>query len=295
MSGQKYYITVAVPTFSESSEAVSFFLFQLGATGCEERDALVIGYFPDQDVENLREKMASALEQIRTRGLALPVQKVEIARLPEQNWRASWHRYFKPIFIGGRLVIRPPWETVDLQPNWPEIVLEPRQAFGTGNHATTKLMLDAIVARADNLPGSALDIGTGSGILAFAHMRLQPEATVVVCDLDPVAIEHAVENAESNHLAKNLCAFVGSIDALCAGKKQFPVIYANLQRHLILPILAQMENLLAANGELLLSGILATEQDQIVAALAGLQLTAKSIEHLEEWVRIDVVKEKICE
>lgn len=122
--------------------------------------------------------------------------------LPYQDWNRQWAQSVRPIRIGKRIVIRPSWESVALQARDIEIVLHPKQAFGTGHHATTRMLLEW---REDVIYGgeSVMDVGAGSGILAMAALRLGAASAVGV-ECDPVAVDcardYATENGCGDHL-----------------------------------------------------------------------------------------------
>src|SRR6185295_16317831 len=120
---------------------------------------------------------------------ASPESDIYIEELPDQDWNRQWARSVRPIRIGRRIVIRPSWEPVALQDHDIEIVLDPRQAFGTGHHATTRMLLEWL----EDLIGggeSVLDVGTGSGILSMVALRLGASSALGV-ECDPVAVDCA--------------------------------------------------------------------------------------------------------
>ena len=285
----KYWLVARFPILPQSADAASYYLFERGATGCEEKDGAFFAYFADQDAEQLRAQLQADAQKIIDSGLALPAEPISIARIPEQDWHRAWRRFFKPVIIGEKIVVRPPWEQTEVPAGAVEIVLEPKQAFGTGTHATTKLMLQQIAAHAGHLPDCALDVGTGSGILAIAHALLNPRARLSGCDLDAIAIENAIENAQINGVQKQIDFWVGGIEVL-QKKAAFACIYANLQRHIILPILPQLSRLLAENGLLLISGLLDSEEQVMHEALADHQLEIQTVSTLEEWIAIAASK-----
>lgn len=288
---RKHWLVVRFPFLPESAEAVSFYLFERGAQGCEQKDGAFFGYFADQDSAALLATLNTDRQRIIESGLALPEEPLSFKRIAEQDWHRGWQRFFKPVHIDDKLIVRPPWEKPARKKGCFELILEPKQAFGTGTHATTQLMLQCIAARSQNLPDRALDVGTGSGILAIAHALFHPQAHIVGCDIDPLAIENATENASINNVRVQLAFFVGSIDSL-GDTASFPLIYANLQRHLIMPILPRLAALLAADGLLLLSGILAAEEDTMREAVAATALHILAVHRCEEWLALEVARQK---
>lgn len=286
---KRHWLLVAFPFFPESREAAGYHLFAAGALGCEERDNRLLAYFDDQEPAALLQRLYHAAATIRDAGLALPEAELAIERIEEQDWMYGWRRFFKPVAIGGRLLVRPPWETRPPAFEGAEVVIEPKQAFGTGTHASTHLVLQEIVERtqAGNLPGRALDVGTGSGILAIAHALLRPRSTVVAFDNDPVAIVHAHENIAANNVATQIALFTGTIDAL-APAATFPLIYANLERHLILPQLGSFFERLQPGGILVLSGLLQQEEPEMRMALAEFPALLTKVAYRHEWMLLSL-------
>lgn len=287
MSSRLFWLVVRFPTLPESSEAVSAVLFEAGALGCEEKEGMFVGYFPDGDTAALRTAILQAAARIQQAGLPLPARKIVVERIPESDWHSQWHKHFAPVEIGTNLRIRPPWDESPPRKGRIDIVIDPGQAFGTGHHATTHLLLEEIAARAGRLPLRALDIGTGSGILAITHARLCPASRIIACDIDPEAMENAVHNSRNNGTLSRTLFFVGSIDALGSGAR-FPMIYANLQRQLVVHMLPRVVALLESGGEAFLSGLLDTEQPEICRTLAGFPLQIEDIRQREEWIAIAV-------
>jgi ribosomal protein L11 methyltransferase len=143
------------------------------------------------DVQGSTERLNELAQALRAAG-ALEVQTQE---LPEVNWDEVWKQHFKPRRIGRRFVIRPTWEEYAAGPDDLVIVLDPGQAFGTGDHATTRLCLELLE---DYNPTGlqVADVGCGSGVLSIAACQLG--ATVQAVDIESVAVEVTRENAERN-------------------------------------------------------------------------------------------------
>src|SRR4029453_18685230 len=121
---------------------------------------------------------------------------IVVQSLPDQDWNRQWAESVKPLHIGKRIVVRPSWERAALEAGRIEIVLDPKQAFGTGHHATTSLLLEWLE---EDIRGGewVLDVGTGSGLLAMVALRLGAARAVGV-DHDPEAIDCAREYAAAN-------------------------------------------------------------------------------------------------
>ncbi len=134
--------------------------------------------------ENLTEELLSA-----------GAGDVDLSILHDENWDLVWRQFFKPRRVGARFVVRPTWEEFGAQPEDVVLVLDPGQAFGTGDHATTRLCLE-LLEELDLEGQRVLDVGCGSGILSIAAAKLG--ARVSACDVDPIAVEVARQNAAVN-------------------------------------------------------------------------------------------------
>ncbi len=284
---KRYFWAVTVTCLPESREALSYWLFSLGALGCEEVENRIIAYFEDQDEHALHQAVIRGVHRIRESGLPVDPQSIDLHRFPEENWMENWKRYFRPVRIGDVLCIRPPWHRA-ASPPMLDIMIEPKQAFGTGTHATTQLVLQAMVERRDRLPEQALDVGTGSGILAIAHAKLRPGSRVVGIDIDPVAVENARENARLNGVAAACDFRVGSIEA--ADERTYRLIYANLEKNIISRLMEALLQRLQPAGEILFSGILARERAELEKLLVQHGLRVTRVRQQDDWLLMETEK-----
>ena len=222
-----------------------------------------------------------ALAEARRAAAALaargqPVDPAAVASrpaAPEAEWRDAWKRYFRTVRLTRQIVVVPSWDRHDPAPDDRVIHLDPGQAFGTGAHASTRLVLELMQELADGgaRPSRVLDLGTGSGILALAAAALWPEAEVHAIDDDPVAVEVARENAAANRARLQL--------GVEWPDGAFDLAVANIQADVLTGLAARLAARLRAGGHLILSGLL-TEQVEAVAAayhargLASLRVAA---------------------
>jgi ribosomal protein L11 methyltransferase len=224
--------------------------------------------------------------------LLYPLPEPQIRMLREEDWAHAWKKFYKPLRIGRRVVLKPSWEEFPAQPDDVIIELDPGMAFGTGLHPSTRLCIAALETVVQ--PGdTVLDLGTGSGVLALVAAKLGARS-VLATDIDTLAVRVARENAERNGIAldERLQIEHGSVPAERAG--HFQVIVANILAEVLVglfdsaygdPPLAEP---LAPGGALILSGIL-NERAQLVIDAAtrhGLRL----VDRLEEgdWVALVV-------
>ncbi len=192
--------------------------------------------------------------------------KVEpvVRELPDEDWKNSYKAHFKA-WKFGRLNWVPVWEreTFVLPAGEAVLWLDPGMAFGTGNHETTRLVVERLVKIADQrgVSGRVIDAGCGSGILALSAVKLG-YARVAAFDNDPLAVEVSVENAGLNGLAGSVDFFVGDLTTGLAGR-QAELVLANIQADVLMKFAPELTGAVASSGVLVLSGILARELAQV--------------------------------
>ncbi len=254
--------------------------FEAGAAGVEERGPAESGAGQASEtsgVELIVYAPRSAFDDIAQTARSLGARRVgEAETVEEVDWSRSWQAGFDAIEVCPALVIRPSFVESEQKPGQREIVIDPGQAFGTGGHASTRLVLDTIAAESTGFDAKTrvLDVGTGTGVLALAAIALGA-GRAVGFDLDPLAAHEACNFARANDLAASFDVFAGGIEALSADP--FDLVLANLLRREMLPIADALAASTAKNGRLVLSGLLDTERDKVEAALApfGLETVAE--------------------
>ncbi len=210
---------------------------------------------------------------------------VALEGLPRPEWRempAGWEvryrEYFRGFPWGGKLYIHPPWEKGDS--GRINVVINPGRGFGTGTHGTTRLclsFLEDVVSR--ERPGVVLDVGTGSGILAIAAVKLGvPRAVAVDVDMD--ALCSARENLALNGVQDRVVLVAGGPQAL---RGTFPLVIANLHFYAFLKISKDLARLTAPGGYLVISGFLAKDGFAMVDEMASVGFREVEEEGLGGW------------
>ncbi len=229
-----------------------------------------------------------ALWHLQAFGLR-PVGELRVRSVDEADWAEAWKRDYVPQRI-GRVVIVPSWLEEPIAPAEVALRLDPGMAFGTGLHPTTRGCL-TLLQTISPMPARVLDVGSGSGILALAALRLGAEHADCL-DTDPVAVGATRANAEANGLADQLRARVGTLPSRPDGKP-YPLVLANLVAAVLIELAEPLAAHVAAGGTLLASGIIEGRADEVVAALASVGFAVDERLADGEWVSLRLRRERI--
>jgi ribosomal protein L11 methyltransferase len=259
------------PDTTENREILVAVLSDLAFESFDETDDLVLGYVPGESF-NFGE-----MNEITS---ALPFSvETENEMIPDQNWNEVWEKnYFKPLLIGGRCLVRAPFHT-EYEPAEFELVIEPKMAFGTGNHETTTLVAEQILDM-DLAGKTVLDMGCGTGILGMLA-SLKGAKSITAIDIDKWSFESTVENARLNNIF-NLEAKLG--DASLLGSETYEVIFANIHKNVIISDLPAYEKVLQSGGKLYLSGFYTHDMPEVKAKAESLGLIEKGFHEKNNWV-----------
>jgi ribosomal protein L11 methyltransferase len=279
------YYALQIEVRDEEVELLQALLDDTGSLGLEIRDAtlkLPPGTEPPPpghvQLRAWYERGAdaeAALQQVRE---SFPSASAWTESVEAEDWAETWKRHVRPVHI-GRLWVGPPWELARAPGEAVAIVIEPGMAFGTGDHPTTALCLAALDRELSLRPGAAvLDVGTGSGVLAIAAMKLGA-ARVVGSDIDPRALSIARENAEQNGVPGLELTLRPLERIACA----FDVVVANLFPGVLCQLAPRLRARLAPRGVLLASGILGPQVAEVLAAFERERLRLLERRDSGEW------------
>jgi ribosomal protein L11 methyltransferase len=299
MKSNKPLWRVSVTTSLEAEDAVTellgeFFHAAAASYFNLETGVSTISVFRDEKppAKEITAKIAAGLQRIESCGLKIGAGKIEIAKVKREDWKESWKRHFHPLEIGKSLLIKPSWSKKRPHKNQAVVILDPGLSFGTGQHPTTSFCLNEICrvgavrqqsSRRLDATKSFLDIGTGSGILAIAAVKLgyQP---VHAFDFDPESVRVAKENARKNRVDARLKPTRGDVTKLRLNStRQYDLICANLISNLLISEKRRIVNRLKPGGTLVLAGILAVEFAEVARAFAKLKLKLVASRVENEW------------
>ncbi|MDP4153091.1 MAG: 50S ribosomal protein L11 methyltransferase [Bacillota bacterium] len=320
------WLEVTVQTTPQGIEHVSNRLITAGITGFQVEDEADFNDFLENNhkywdyvdkelSENMRGKSlikfyvsdnAAGLETLSFVKDALSTLKADfpsvslgslemsISSRMEEEWADNWKKYYKPIAIGSRLLIRPVWEEIYDAGDRIVLTLNPGMSFGTGSHQTTALCLE-LLQKYDCDGKTMLDLGCGSGILSIAALLLGADSAVAV-DIDKNAADIAAENAALNDfglpeyetIAGNILENTDLQDKLIETK--FDIITANIVADVIIPLCPLASELLNDNGIFIVSGIITERADEVKRALTEAGFDISNIMERDGWCAFSVSK-----
>ena len=283
---------ITVTTSQEASEAVANLLFELNATGVELKDneastVNLIAHYPLDDRVGARmQKLRDFLTELPTWGIQPHPATIDLKHVKSEKWEEAWKSAFPPQRVGSRIVIAPTW--IDVPHNETEILirLNPGMAFGTGYHPTTRLSLE-LLERTVEPHHQVADIGTGSGILTIAAIKLGAKHVDAI-EIDPTAIPIAAANFQANGVAPKVHLSQG--DGLRGIENRYHLIIGNILTKAILPMIPFCVQRIYPEGIIIFSGILETEFAQVKSVLEANQFQCLEVvseaEDKVTWVGI---------
>lgn len=272
MMAKQVYIKATFETPAGLADEAAGILVAHGALGCaverggragarSRRPVKLEAYFstlPPAKLRALRRTMRAA-GMLTDSDADAPPQSII-----DPGWATMWQSRFKPLPLGERFLIVPPWNRTT-QGERISITVLPGQAFGTGHHSTTSgalLAIDEIVAH--HTIGGAIDVGTGSGILAIA-MAMLGVRKIIGIDNDVIALDNARENAVLNRVSKRTFFSTTPVARI---RGQFDLVVANILSKVLIAMAPELKRLVARGGQLVLGGILAREAKSVASHYA---------------------------
>lgn len=293
------WLKIELFTPLELSDALSNFLTEIGAQGAfqESLEPLphdspgitpgetLMAFLPlDADLEQRLTMLRIYLESVAEIFPELEKPGIRTEVILDPDWGEAWKKYFKPLRVGRNIVIKPTWE--GFTPKGGDIVIEidPGMAFGTGQHASTRMCLEAIESifmehRTFEKP-CVLDVGTGTGILGIACAKLGAQRVLCV-DNDPLATKIAQDNVLINRVEGHVTVADVDIPTLT---EPFPLIVANLTARILGDLFPHLDRLVSPGGRLVISGIIEQNRPDIEARFLDGSFTLDHLITEKEWV-----------
>ena len=316
------WLKVTIYTSSEGIEPLTGVLYQVGVTGVEIEDEADFYDFlennkqywdyVDEDLKKEKHKETSVnvyvsdnaagretLLEIKNQVALLKARdeenlfgrlEVELDNISEEDWANNWKKFFHPIEVGKRILIKPEWEDLEKETDRLVFNVNPGMSFGSGTHHTTQLCIEALEEYISK-DSKLLDLGCGSGILSIIGVMLgASDATAV--DIDPNAVDIAYDNAERNGVTRdNYHVMAGDVTSDTAlmeklGEKKYDIVVANIVADVIIAVSPAAAELVADDGVYITSGIIEDRIDDVKAALEDCGFLIKAINRRADWASI---------
>lgn len=224
------------------------------------------------------EDILPVIEQIKL--LLPPDTKLDVINVEQSDWANNWKKYYKPIRVGKNIVIKPSWEEYEKKENDVIVELDPGMAFGTGTHETTRMCME-LLERFVDADTDVLDVGCGSGILSITSLLLGAKSVVGV-DIDPVAVDVAIENGKMNgFMPPRYDIKKGNLVDEISGK--FKIAVANIVADAIIMLCPDVLPFIEDDGVFICSGIIEDRIDDVKQKLVETGYEIKEVLRQGEW------------
>ncbi len=306
-NNREKWLKIVLTAPPELVDALSNFVTELGAEGVFQEEPVpadpedfpeapakeaVNAYLPcDVRLENRLASLRTYLAGLAQLFPELEAPELATEVISDPDWGEQWKKYFKPLRVSRDIVIKPTWERYTPQGRDIVIEIDPGMAFGTGQHASTRMCLEAledlILSHCTPEPLTVLDAGTGTGILGIACAKLGAQE-VLCADIDPRAAEIARENIVINQVDDRVAVTQEDVSTL---QGAYSLIVANLTSKLLIKLRKHLTSLLRPGGYLILSGIIDQNQGDMETHFFHAPLIPQSTVTDKEWVCYVLKKE----
>lgn len=277
---------IQIETTAQAQDAVANLLMEIGCGGTVsegETSVFVTCYLPvDDRLEERLYKIRAGVRNLPEFGIESAPGEITVRYAEQDDWAEAWKNFFKTVHVGKRIVVKPSWE--EYKPAGKEVVIEidPGMAFGTGNHPTTRLCIEALEKHLKPRK-VVVDFGTGSGILAIAAAKLGARL-VIAFDYDDQAVRAARANVQRNDLEDMI--EVHQADNPAFINIEADVIAANLLAEIVIAEAQTLVKLLKVGGVVIASGITKDKRREVEQALKNVGLEIVETLREGEWVAI---------
>lgn len=281
MKNYKEFIVSFVPF---NVELISGAFWELDIAGINELETSLL-LFAVEESAVTKKDVEAVLQAFKNENLVESFS-VQEEVMENRNWNEEWEKKVRVIEITDRIVIKPSFKEYTPKENQVIIQIDPKMSFGTGEHATTRLVLQFLekYIRKDD---SVLDVGCGTGVLAIGSVMLGAKKAIGI-DNDEWCLLNGNENIALNKIEDRVNI------RLCETKdvpeKDFDLILANINKHILLDIKNDLFRKMKASGRIILSGLLTTDEEDIVKAYSGTGLKLIEKKNLDEWIALVFTK-----
>lgn len=278
------YFEVQISFNKKNYEELYNTLYLNGIENLLEEDGLIKIYFDESD--------SGKIDLLKNDLLGNKIIKEKdfvFEKLENRNWNEEWENTIEPVYIKDKMIIYPSWKKDELKDTEGKILIEidPKMSFGTGHNETTQLVLELMSENIESTEEKMLDFGTGTGILTIAGIKMGVDHAVAI-DIDEDSIENAEEYFQKNSVHENVRLLKANISEI--DEDSFDIVCANIIRSVIIENMEHISGKIKPNGKLFLSGILLSEDQEILEYLTQYYFEIQDIISSAEWIGIYAVK-----
>jgi ribosomal protein L11 methyltransferase len=276
----KNYFVYKIFTDPFNPDILSGILWEFDISGLlEEDDHLKI--FTSEDSNISVEAIKSSLLKLKKDNLIISFD-VQKEILEDKNWNELWEKSREVIRVSDRIIIKPSFKEYEAKNNEIVLTIDPKMSFGTGEHQSTILVL-RLLEKYVKKGMKVLDVGSGTGILAIASVKLGA-ANAVAIDFDETCFENSKENCVVNEVENSVEVRTGEIKD--AEETNFDLILANIHKNVLIEIAEEIKSRIKKNGIVILSGLLNSDQKDIETKYHSIGFRTEQIEQMDEWIAV---------
>lgn len=263
-----------------NSDLITGMLWDIDITGISEEVNCLKVFSATVSKKEIEDELENLVKNKLIRSFSVEENFIE-----DKNWNEEWEKSRNVIKASDRIVIKPTFREYQAQENEIVLTIDPKMSFGTGEHQTTKLILK-LLEKYIKAGMKILDVGTGTGILAIASIKLGAEFAIAN-DIDEWCYENSVENSELNSTTKNIDFRICTIDQI--QDDDFHLIIANIQKNILIEIAEEVKLRIKQNGILLLSGLLHLDEPDILKIYTKIGFEKIETIQMDEWIAISLI------
>jgi ribosomal protein L11 methyltransferase len=276
MKKYKEFLITAEPF---NSELISGVLWESNISGINE-EVNCIKVFTD-DLSLSLEELKKRLQNLKNENLLFSFT-IEENIYENKNWNEEWEHSINIIEVSDKIVIKPTFRNYIAKPGQIVLIIDPKMSFGTGEHQTTQLVL-ILLEKYVSSGARVLDVGSGSGILAIASLKLGAQHATAI-DIDDWCYNNAIENSKLNNVDDAIDVIQGEITDIKV--TDFDLILANIQKNILLDIAPEIYSRLKPGGIIILSGLLDYDEADIQNDFSALGLSFLETKTMDSWIAL---------
>ena len=280
----KHYKEFTITAEPFNPEIISGLMWELDITGVNEEVNCLKVFASGESSTNI-EMISDQIKKLVDEKMIFNFN-VEENLVEDKNWNEEWEKSVNVIEVSDKLVIKPSFREYQSKPGQIIITIDPKMSFGTGEHQTTKLVLQ-LLEKYVSKNIKVLDVGSGTGVLAIASIKLGASSAVAI-DNDEWCSLNGKENCQLNEAADKIDVRLGEIKDI--KEKDFDLITANIQKNILMEIAEEIKIRLKTGGNVILSGLLFNDEKEIVEKYTSIGFKFLEKQSLDEWIAIVLSK-----